>query len=110
MRFCSRRSACRLSRIILKSRSLSSLLRAGIRLILHVASRIDNRADLPRIKKVDAFDNNKITAEQGSDRMLPRISPGLARDADHFAGRGEHTTDLFSAIEQTRRSRLRSFR
>ena len=22
--------------------------------------------------------------------MLPRISPGLARDADHFAERGEH--------------------
>ena len=71
---------------------------------------IDNRADLPRIKKVDALDNNKITAERGSDRMLPRIPPGLARDADHFAGRGEHPVDLFPAIERTRGSRLRSFR
>src|SRR3954470_1871007 len=70
---------------------------------------IDNRADLPRIKKLDAFDNNKITAQQGSHRMLPRISSGLACDADRFARRGEHATDLFSAVERTRRSRLRSF-
>jgi hypothetical protein len=27
---------------------------------------IDNGADLPRIRKVDAFDNNKITAERWS--------------------------------------------
>src|SRR5205809_2112294 len=71
---------------------------------------IDNRADLPRIRKVDAFDNNKITAERGSDRTLPRISPSLARDGGHFAGRREYAADLFSAIEPTRRAGLRSFR
>src|SRR5262245_53945675 len=71
---------------------------------------IDNLADLPRIKKVDAFDNNKITAGQGSNRTLSRISSNLAWNAGHFAGRGEHAAGLFPAIERTRRPRLRSVR
>ncbi len=38
---------------------------------------IDNRANLLRIRKLDGFDNNKIKKEQGSDRLLPRISVNL---------------------------------
>jgi Threonine synthase len=94
---------------ILKSRSLSSLLRAGIRLILHRRFSIDNRADLPRIRKVDAFDNNKITAERGVIEVTANFSRSRPRRRSFRWARGT-PADLFSAIERTRRSRLRSFR
>ena len=54
-----------------------------------------------------------LVSMQDIARQMPEYSiftaGYLIRDPDHLAGRGEHAADLFSAIERTRRSRLRSF-
>src|SRR5213083_2266759 len=63
---------------------------------------IDNRADSPRIRKLDEFDNKKITAEEGSDRILPGVSSSFCRDAGCFARRGKHSADSMSKTQRTR--------
>src|SRR6266487_1861243 len=92
--------------MVVNSRSLSSLLSAGIRHDLTLHLSIDNHADLLRI---DAINNIRIAAEQGSDRTLPGISSSFCFDTDRLVGRGEYAADLLCAIKQTGWPRLQSF-
>src|SRR5206468_6225947 len=64
-RFCSRKSAWRLSSIVVKSRSLSSLLSAGIRHDLTRQLRIDNHTDLLRKENVNGMTTSQLRQSRG---------------------------------------------